>query len=84
MNAGLEVHFTVSGAATIAAVGNGDGKAPESYAGNTIHLFQGRVLVVLRTTRKAGPIKLTASGDGLIVSSLVVESKKTDPVPELR
>jgi beta-galactosidase len=84
MNADQKVQFAVSGEGTIAAVGNGDGQSRESYAGNTFNLFNGRALVVLRTSRKAGQIKLTASAEGLNASSLVVESKTAESMSELR
>jgi len=84
MNAEQQVNFALSGAGTIAAVGNGDGQSRDSYSGNTFNLFHGRALVVLRTTRKPGPIKLTAQADGLTASSLVVESKSAEPLAELR
>ena len=84
MNAGQEVHFAITGYATIAAVGNGDGRAQEAYSGNTFSLFHGRAIVVLRTTRKTGEIKLTASADGLAASSLVVDSKSAEPLTELK
>ena len=76
-NAGEEMHFAVSGAATIAAVGNGDGQARESYSGNTFRLFEGRALVVLRSSSKAGEIKLTANADGLSGASILIHSKMT-------
>lgn len=84
MNVHRKVDFAVSGAGTIAAVGNGNGESQESYSGNTFKLFQGRALVVLRTSRAAGPIKLAASGDGLAAASIVVESKHAEPLAELR
>jgi beta-galactosidase len=68
----------------IAAVGNGDGRSEESYAGNAFELFNGRALVILRTTRNAGPIKLTASADGMTTASVVVESKPAVSQSELR
>jgi beta-galactosidase len=85
MNTNQKVHFLVSGAGTIAAVGNGNGQTRDSYSGDTFDLFNGRALVVLRTARKAGQIKLTATADGLISSSIVIESKLvTGLQPELR
>jgi beta-galactosidase len=84
MNANQKVHFVVSGAGTIAAVGNGDGQSQEPYSGSTFSLFYGRALVVLRTSRQAGPIKLTASGDGLPTASVVVESKHAESRVELQ
>ena len=47
-------------ARTIAAVGNGDGQDDASYQGDRRKLFQGRALVVVRTSRQAGPITITA------------------------
>jgi beta-galactosidase len=84
MNVNQKVHFLVSGAGTIAAVGSGDGQSMDSYSGDTFNLFNGRALVVLRTARKAGEIKLTASGDGLPPASIVIESKHVEPRVELQ
>jgi beta-galactosidase len=75
MNTNQKVHFLVSGAGTIAAVGNGNGQTRDSYSGDVFDLFNGRALVVLRTARKAGEIKLMATGDGLGSSSIVIDSK---------
>ena len=75
MNASQEVHFSLSGAATIAAIGNGDGESQESYSGNTFHLFQGRAIIVLRSTREAGEIRLTAKAASLNTSSIAIDSR---------
>jgi beta-galactosidase len=83
MNANQKVRFVVSGAGTIAAVGSGDGPSLDSYSGDTFNLFNGRALVVLRTARKAGEIKLTANSDGLSGSSIVVESRPAKQPPAL-
>jgi len=84
MNSGQKVHFEVSGAGTIAAVGNGDGQARDPYSGDTFNLFQGRALVVLRSTRKPGQIRLAAHADGLTSSSVVIDSKLAKLLPDLR
>ena len=83
VNSNSLVHVAVSGAGTIAAVGNGDGQSKRSYAGETVDLFHGRALVVLRTTRNKGQIKLTANGDGLGAASVIVESRPAKLSPEL-
>ncbi len=70
VNADMNARFSVTGAATIAAVGNGDGQSQESYAGNSFNLFHGRALVVLRAMRNAGEIKLSAAADGMKASSI--------------
>ena len=80
INSDQKVHFAIGGAGTIAAVGNGNGQSQDSYSGDTCTLFHGRALVILRITRKAGQIKLTANADGLSASSVVIES---NPVSSL-
>ncbi|HYM06587.1 MAG TPA: DUF4982 domain-containing protein [Terriglobales bacterium] len=75
INSDSKVRFAVSGAGTMAAVGNGDGRSPDPYSGDTCRLFHGRALVVVRTTRQTGQIKLTANADGLRASSILLESK---------
>jgi beta-galactosidase len=84
MNADQQVHFAINGAGIIAAVGNGDGKSLDPYTGDKCSLFHGRALVVLRTSRNPGQIKLTANVDGLSASSVAIESKKAKPLPELQ
>lgn len=78
------VHFTVSGTGTLAAVGNGDGQSQDPYSGDMCGLFHGRALVVLRTSRDEGQIKLTAKADSLTETSIVVESKPASLLSELR
>ena len=83
MNSDQKVHFAVTGQDSIAAVGNGSGQSLDPYSGDKCSLFHGRALVVLRTTRKAGQIKLTANSEGLPVSTVVVESKPARTLPDL-
>jgi beta-galactosidase len=81
-NAGQEVQFAISGPGAIAAVGNGDGKDGASYQGDRRKLFQGRALVVVRTSKQTGPIQLTASAPGLSAGVVTMEAKAA-PRPEL-
>jgi len=83
-NANEEVQFTLSGRGVIAAVGNGDGEDSDSYQGNRRKLYQGRALVVIRSSREAGPIELTATAPGLTEASVAIEAKRVDARPELR
>ena len=46
-----EVQFAISGHGMIAAVANGDGKDGATYQGDRRKPFQGRALVVVRTSR---------------------------------
>jgi beta-galactosidase len=83
-NSDQRVHFAVSGAGTLAAVGNGDGQSMDRYSGDTCSLFYGRALVVLRSSRKAGKINLTANAGDLAAASSVVEARQVRSLPELR
>jgi beta-galactosidase len=84
MNSDRKVHFIVNGVGTLAAVGSGDGQSTDPYSGDTFHLFHGRALVVLRTSRHTGKIKLTATADSLGPSSISVESRQQKSSAELR
>jgi beta-galactosidase len=83
MNSNQAVRFSVTGAGAIAAVGSGDGKSLESYSGNTVNLFNGRALVILRTSLKKGEITLEANADNLKPSSIRVESMTGTSLPDL-
>ncbi len=84
VNSDKKVHFAASGEGTIAAVGNGNGKSLDSYSADSYSLFNGRALVILRTNRKPGQIKLTANSNGLTASSIIVEARSTRPLTELQ
>jgi beta-galactosidase len=79
-----EVEFSISGPGVIAAVGNGDGQDDATYHGDRRKLFEGRALVVIRTSRQAGAIKLTAKKAGLNDGSVTIESKAAQEIPELK
>ncbi|HLY42173.1 MAG TPA: glycoside hydrolase family 2 TIM barrel-domain containing protein [Terracidiphilus sp.] len=83
-NANQEVQFSISGPGSIAAAGNGDAEDSDSYQGKQRKLYQGRAVVVIRTGRAAGPIKLTATASDVGEGSLTVEAKRAEPRPELR
>lgn len=83
-HADQEVQFSVSGPGVIAAVGNGDGQDSDSYQGDRRKLFQGRALVVVRTTRQSGPISVTAKAPGLSDGSALIQAKETKQREELR
>jgi beta-galactosidase len=83
-HANQEIQFSISGPGVIAAVGNGDGQDPAPYQGDRSKLFQGRALVVVRTSRHPGPIKLTASTSGLIDGAVTIEAKAVQSHLELQ
>jgi len=83
MNSNQRVHFTIHGAGTIAAVGSGDGQSQDTYSGDEFNLFDGRALVILRTTTRSGEITLNAVAEGLHTSSVVIESRSGSLLPDL-
>lgn len=83
-NANNEIHFSIDGPGSIAAVGNGDGKSDESYQGNERKLFDGRALVVVRSSKNPGRIRLTAAAPGLGQSSVMIRSEAVPPLPVLQ
>jgi beta-galactosidase len=82
-NADREVQFTISGPGVIAAVGNGDGKDSDSYQSNRRKLFHGRAIVIVRTSRQAGPIRLAAATSGLSSGVVTIQATSTPSRPEL-
>jgi beta-galactosidase len=84
MNSNQKVRFTVGGVGTIAAVGSGDGQSQEAYSGNSFTLFNGRAIVILRTSRKNGEITLKADADGLHSSSIVINAEPGSSLPDLQ
>ena len=83
-NADQEVEFSISGPGVIVAVGNGDGQDGASYQGDRRKLFQGRSLVIIRASREAGAIKLTAKTSGLSDGSVTIQSRAAHSRPELQ
>ncbi len=76
LHADQEVQFEITGPGTIAAIANGDGRDPASYQASKRKLFDGRALVVIRSTRQVGRVKLTARSAGLSDGSLTLDTKK--------
>ena len=84
LTSGDDVHFTIRGPGSIVAVGNGDQKSTESYQGDHRSLFNGRAIVVVRTSRKAGEIHLIATAPGLSNGEVKIQSTPGSPKAELR
>jgi len=84
LHADQEAQFEISGPGVIAAVGNGDGQDADSYHADRRKLYQGRALVVIRSSRQTGPIKLNAKSSGLSDGSLTINAKAVQPQAELQ
>ncbi len=82
-HADQEVHFAISGPGVIAGVGNGDAQDTASYQGDRRKLFEGRALVVVRTSKQSGSITINAQAPELSGGSVKVEAKAVDAHPEL-
>jgi beta-galactosidase len=83
-NADQDVQFSLSGPGVLAAVGNGDGQDPASYQGGQRKLYQGRALVVIRTSKQTGPITVTASAQGLVKATTTIQAQAVAPRAELQ
>ena len=83
-NAAQEIQFAISGPGAIAAVGNADGQDNDAYQGNRRKLAHGRALVVVRTSKQAGPIRLTATTSGLSDAQVTIQATSTSARSELR
>ena len=75
LNANQEVTFAVEGPAEIVGVINGDITSNEMTVGNKRSFYNGSCSVILRSTRQAGPVTLTASVQGLKEVKLKMETK---------
>lgn len=54
------VKFEIMGSAVIEGVGNGDPQSLNPFIASKVKLFNGKAMVILRTTDEAGEIELTA------------------------
>lgn len=75
-NAENGLHFEIEGPATILAVGNANLKDTDPYVGGFHKAWKGRSLVVIRSGKKAGAIKLKVSSEGLKSVMLELPSTK--------
>lgn len=83
------VTVSLTGPATLAALGNADLTSLETYETNPHHAYQGRLLIVVRANGAPGEITLTAAAPGLKPSSLILHAAPrptgpagTNPSPE--
>jgi beta-galactosidase len=84
LQASQDVQFTITGPGVIAAVGNGDAQDADSYHSEHRKLYQGRALVVVRSSRKAGAIVLTARSSGLSEGAVTIEARGGSKRAELK
>jgi beta-galactosidase len=73
-NAMNRLHFKIEGPGIIAGVDNADIKDTDPYLGNTRKAWKGRALVVIKSNRDAGDIKLTVSSSGLTDATINIKT----------
>jgi len=75
-NAENELSFTLEGPGVIEAVSNANLRDTDSYVGNKRKAWKGQALVVIKSTRDAGDITLSATAPGLADAKVVIKSAK--------
>lgn len=87
------IEFTLSGEGEIVGVDNGNQSTTEKFQQKSvlkssksavIKAYAGKALVIIKSTDKAGEIKLTASSDGLSGADVTIKTVKTNMQNELK
>ena len=68
------LEFQIEGPGTIAGVGNANPMSIESYQRPARKAWQGRCLVVIKSTNRPGDIRLRVSSAGMPVSVAMIRS----------
>ena len=74
-NADHQVTFTLSGTGSIAGVGSGNLYTEEQYQDPRRKLFEGKALVIMRASHKAGSMTLTARAPGLKEATIRIQAR---------
>jgi len=74
-NAENRLQFNITGPGVIAGVDNANIKSADSYAGTSCKAWKGKALVVIRSTKIAGDIKLTVNSPGLTDAIVTIRSE---------
>ncbi|QEG35749.1 sugar-binding domain-containing protein [Bythopirellula goksoeyrii] len=69
------VEYNINGPGRLAAIGSGDLATLESYLANPRHVFQGRSLVIIRSSDAPGTIELEACSTGLKSANTTIRAK---------
>jgi beta-galactosidase len=74
-DAAPEIKFTLDGPAKLLGIENGDLNSSATGKDGARNAYHGRGLAILQSTREAGKVRLTATGDGLKEASVEIESR---------
>jgi beta-galactosidase len=68
------IQFRVAGPGTLAGVDNGQQENAQSYQASSVPAFNGKALVIVRSTRQAGHVTVTARSPGLDAARATLRS----------
>jgi beta-galactosidase len=71
-----ELRFTVSGAGSFRAIGNGDATNLEAFQRPQMHAFQGQLVAIVQAGATAGAVQVKASATGLKDGVLALSTAK--------
>lgn len=74
-NAHHRISFSIQGPATIAGIDNGNLRDTDPYQANNRRVFNGRAVIVLRSTRNSGAVTLTAHTPELPSTSVIITTQ---------
>jgi beta-galactosidase len=77
------VHFNITGSGELVAADNGNMLDHDPFHVSTRKLYTGNAVAIVRATRAAGRITVTATSDGLAPASLAL-STQPNPVPKFQ
>lgn len=69
------IHFTIEGEGTIAGMGNANPISAESYQLPQRKAWQGRCMIVIKSTKDKGKIILKASGGNLKTAEIIINAE---------
>jgi beta-galactosidase len=75
-NADNRLQFTIEGPGVIAGVDNANLKDLEKYTGSTRKAWNGRALVVVKSNKDTGSIRLSVDSPGLTSNHIIIKSGK--------
>ncbi len=69
------IHFSISGPAEVLATGSSNPRSTESFRQPKRKAWKGRCLLIVKTTREAGEIVVTAKAEGLDDTRVILSSE---------
>ena len=81
-NARNRVNVTVTGAARLVGLDNGDSTDYDEYKGTSRRLFSGKLLIMLAARKEPGMVNVKVSSHGLPDAELTLQAVASDPAGE--